>query len=113
MGDLIAQLETATIVQLAFDEAPNDGGLGALREIAAQLPAASSVAPGTMVAVSDRLQGTRKLTMFQRMTGRAAPGGIERAARCTALLARGYVRVGGGVTKDKVDWAWGFAPSRG
>jgi hypothetical protein len=98
------------VVQVALAAEPVDGGLSAIREIAAQLPDAASLEPGTMVAIADRLQGARKRSMLERMTKRAASAGLHRAARCTALLSKGYVRVGGGTASDKTDWAWGFAP---
>jgi hypothetical protein len=36
---------------------------------------------------------------------------VGRAERCSALLARGYVRIGAGVDpKTRNDLAWGHAP---
>ena len=108
--DPISQLGGATIVQVALAEEPGDGGLLAIREIAAQLPDASALEPGTMVAIPERLRGARKRSMLERMTGRGMSAGLHRAARCTALLSKGYERIGGGTASDKTDWAWGFAP---
>ena len=37
--------------------------------------------------------------------------GVSRAARCTALVARGYMRVGAGTDPDTdADLCWGYAP---
>jgi hypothetical protein len=103
-------LASARIIRIPLGDEVRDGGLASIREVAAHLPEASSLTPGTMVAVADRVQGARKPGMLERMTGHGAAPTLHRAARCTALLARGYVRVGGGSDKDKTDWAWGFAP---
>ncbi len=109
MGNPLDLLASARIVRIPLDEV-RDGGLASIREVAAHLPDASSLKPGTMVAVADRVHGARKPSMLERVTGRGAVPTLHRAARCTALLARGYTRVGGGTDQDKTDWAWGFAP---
>ncbi len=108
--DPLSQIEGAIVVHVSLATEPEDGGMGAVREIASQLAEVSTLPPGTMVAISDRLQGGRKRSMLERVTGRAAGAKLHRAARCTALLSKGYVRIGGGVASDKTDWAWGFAP---
>ena len=37
---------------------------------------------------------------------------VSRAARCTALVVRGYIRVGAGTDPDTdADLAWGYAPA--
>lgn len=109
MVEPLEQLKSATIVSIELPSALAFGGLEAIRSISDQLPSPGSLPSGTMVAIPGRLHGVQKPTMLQRMTGRL-PATIHRAARCTALLAKGYVHVGGGVARDKTDWAWGFAP---
>jgi len=109
MHEPLALLGAAVVVTVTVPNVAQDGGLGSIRAILAQLPEAHTLAPGTMVAMADRVE-PRKATVFSRLTGRGGEASLHRAARCTALLARGYLRVGGGTAADKVDWAWGFAP---
>jgi hypothetical protein len=72
--------------------------------IARQIPAASSVAPGTLVVVlGEAAPGDGLFARFRGATK------IARARRGSALLARGWVRVGGGVdpvSGSDLAWAW-------
>ena len=73
--------------------------------VAAQLPPAADLPPSTIVFVlgaADRPRG------FRRWLGR--PLQVSRAARCTALVALGYVCVGA-TTDDATgaDLSWGLS----
>ncbi len=59
--------------------------------IAQQLPLAASLGPATYVFVLGTAMRTRR--GFGRWLGSAAVP-VDRAARCAALLARGYTNVG-------------------
>jgi hypothetical protein len=72
----------------------------AIAGIVAQLPDGASLPPGTPVLV---LAKAADLRPFWRVFARDVT--IPRAARCSALLARGYVDIGA-----DVDLAWGYAP---
>jgi hypothetical protein len=73
-------------------------------QVAAQLPAPSTLAPGTRVFVL--AAASRGGGLFRRLIGRTVS--IPRVVRCTALLARGYTSVGAGVDDiSRQDLAWG------
>jgi hypothetical protein len=77
------------------DSWPSDG-LGPLREVAAQLPDASELSPGTWLAVCDAAEMKRKgwgTRGWGRLWHRDQPPRVHLAARCTALLLRGYADV--------------------
>jgi hypothetical protein len=83
------------------------GGAGDPRTVAgvvAQLPAASDLPPGTPVLVLGRAAAHRA---FWRLFARDVA--VPRAARCTALLVRGYVDLGAGDVNGD-DLAWCYAP---
>lgn len=107
---MIPQLAGATVLQLPLLGEPRDRGLLQVRELAAQLPDPATLPSGTLIAIPDTPLGKRKRSVLERMTGRAAAPGLHRAARCTALIARGYVGIGGGEGDDGKDWAWGAVP---
>jgi hypothetical protein len=76
--------------------------------VARALPDPTSLPEGTLVvvlgAVADPSLASRLLSAVGR--GRVVP----RAHRCSALLARGYVRIGADLDeKSGQDLAWGFA----
>lgn len=75
--------------------------------VARQLPRASELAPGTLVVVlGDSMPAGGLFARLRR------PAHVARALRCTALLARGFVDVGGGVDpKSGQDLAWATATS--
>lgn len=75
------------------------------------LPEPSALDPGTLVIVNDETQGGRSLVKsVLGALGRKQT--VSRAARCTALVARGYIRVGAGTDPDTdADLAWGYAPA--
>jgi hypothetical protein len=72
----------------------------------AQVPEAASLPPGTLVVVLGTDAGAG---LFGRLfQGRRAV--VARAVRGSALLARGYTRLGGGVdATSRLDLVWGFA----
>lgn len=80
------------------------------RAIACALPAPEDLAPGTLVVVLPVVVEAPSLaSRFRSVLGRTRT--IPRAERCTALLARGYVRLG--AAEDAAsghDLAWGWAP---
>lgn len=104
----IPQLQGATLIYLRLSGDMQDAGLGNVHEIVAQLPEPHTLAPGTVVAVAGTLDGQRSEGLLARLLKRTARVQVHRAARCTALLARGYDRVGAGVDDQGTDWAWGF-----
>jgi hypothetical protein len=61
-------------------------GVGPIHALAAQLPSPSDFPPGTWIAVSP---GAPPRTGLWRVVSRS-PVTVHLAARCTALLARGY-----------------------
>ena len=76
--------------------------------VASQLPEATTFAGGTpLVVLGDAARGG---PAWRRLL-RADKVSVPRAARCTALLARGYVDVGGGLDESTgADLAWGWSP---
>ena len=94
---------TADAIAVLLDAA--DGGEPrTIAGVAAQLPHASTLPSGTPVFVLGTAAAARP---FWHLFARGVP--IPRAARCTALLARGYVDIGADEV-DGDDLAWGHAP---
>lgn len=111
MSAPLPSLHAAMIVQLDLPQGSVDEGLSGLRTLSHQLPDPAVLASGTLVAIPDHIPLTKKATFWERVTGRAPhPVRVHRAVRCTALLARGYVRVGGAKDAEGRDWAWGYVP---
>jgi hypothetical protein len=79
-----------------------------IASVVAQVPSASTLGPRTPMVVfgaADRGGG-----VLRRLFGGASVN-VARATRCTALVARGYVDVGGGVDAvTGADLAWGWSP---
>jgi len=79
-----------------------------LRQVIDQVPSASSLPSRTPMVVLDA--AVRRAGALRRLFG----GGtvrVARATRCTALIARGYVDVGGGIDEPTgSDLAWGWSP---
>jgi hypothetical protein len=96
--------EKATAVLL---DAAGEDHLG-LRSVLAQIPSAASLPPHTPIVLLG--VAVSRVGFLRRLFG----GGtllVDRATRCTALLASGYVDVGGGVDQStRADLAWGWAP---
>jgi|HubBroStandDraft_3_1064219.scaffolds.fasta_scaffold400161_1 hypothetical protein len=76
--------------------------------VVAQVPRASTLGPRTPMVIfgaADCGGGA-----LRRLFGGASVN-VPRAARCTALVARGYVDVGGGADAvTGADLAWGWSP---
>jgi hypothetical protein len=78
--------------------------------VALQLPAAANLPEGALVLVSG--VALRSGGVLGRLFGGGGVA-VSRAARCGALVARGYVDVGAGLDPaTKTDLAWGRAPGR-
>jgi hypothetical protein len=83
-----------------------DAGTGdprSLDEVVAQVPHASTLAPGTVVVVLGTAVSERP---FWQVFARGVD--VPRAVRCSALVARGYIEVG--AARDDgtgADIAWG------
>jgi hypothetical protein len=90
---------TADAVAVLLD-AGGDADPRTVAGVVAQLPAPSDLPPGTPVLVLGRATTSR--AFWRWITGDVA---VPRVARCTALLARGYVDIG---ASD--DLVWGYAP---
>jgi hypothetical protein len=83
-------------------------GAGDAAAVAAQIPEPATLASRAAVVVLGAT--ARKGGRLARWLGPRAVV-VPRALRCTALLARGYVRIGGGIDPDTgADLAWGWAP---
>jgi hypothetical protein len=77
-----------------------------LAAVAEQIPAAAALPAGTQVVVLGTAAATGGL--WRRLLGRRGEP-VARPVRCSALVARGYVDVGGG-REGSSDLAWGRAP---
>ena len=97
--------ETATTVTLGETDA------GDVAAAARALPDPSELEEGSLVLVSGALGGARSLGVrVLAALGRSKT--VPRAIRCSALVARGYVRVGAGTDPDtRADVAWGYVPA--
>lgn len=85
-------------------DAGGDVDLRTASGVASQIPHASTLPSGAAVFVLGKAAASRS---FWRVFARDLP--VPRASRCTALLARGYVDIGG-ADIDGDDLAWGQAP---
>jgi hypothetical protein len=81
-------------------------GLGPAAVLLEMLPAPSTFSPGAWVGVTE---GDRAGAGIGRLFRRRAWAHV--AVRCTALLAKGYERVGAGVDSEGRSVAWGRAPA--
>lgn len=76
------------------------------------LPDSNAVEPGTLVLVSSEPRTTERSLMRSVLGALGRKEKVSRAARCTALVVRGYIRVGAGTDPDTdADLAWGYAPA--
>jgi hypothetical protein len=76
-------------------------------DVLSALPDPDTLAPSTLVVLpAETPSFTRSL---MAMLGRTAAA--SRPARCSALVARGYVDVGAASTDDGEDLAWGYVPT--
>ncbi len=94
--------ETVTVA-LTADQAAS------VAAIARALPDPASLESGTKVVIPGSPAGAGLAARLLSVVGRGRT--IHRAHRCTALLARGYERIGAGPDpKTGQDLAFGFAP---
>jgi hypothetical protein len=94
------QASARAIVLDAADLDPEDAA-----SVAAQIPEASSLEPGTCVFVLGA--ASRGAGVLARLMGKVT---VPRATRCSALLVQGYVGIGAGVDDvSGADVAWGLA----
>jgi hypothetical protein len=90
-------------------DGPRAGPTPTLPETAAQIPDPGSLRSGTLLVVLGDLPPGRAL--LGRWLGPRAH--VPRAVRCSALLALGYERLGGGVDpRSGQDLAWGYVRAR-
>ena len=90
------------IVTLKADEAAS------VATIARALPDPSTLAAGTKVIV---LAAPDRPSLTARLLSAVGRGkAVPKAHRCTALLARGYERIGATQDPKEKDLAWGFVP---
>lgn len=76
------------------------------------LPDPNAVAPGTLVMVDAAARTTERSLMRSVLGVLGRKEKVSRAARCTALVARGYIRVGAGTDPDTdADLCWGYSPT--
>lgn len=87
---------------------PHDGA--DVEAVARALPDPTSLDPGSLVVVlGDAVEAPSLSRSLRAALGRART--IPRARLCTALVARGFTRVGAGTCdKTRTDVAWGYAP---
>ncbi len=82
-----------------------------LASVARALPDPATLEPEMIVVVLGRVASARSL--FGALIGALGRGpSVDRALRCSALVARGFVRVGAGTDEAGADLAWGYVPSR-
>jgi hypothetical protein len=98
----------AVLVVVEVDAAWPASGFGDTARIASQIPHARELRPGTLVMVAEEADGGDAGLLGRFLKSRRAH--VARAIRCSALLARGYTRLGGAEDpKSRTDLAWGFA----
>lgn len=75
------------------------------------LPDPSALEPGTLVIVGAEARTTERSLMRSVLGALGRKQSVPRSARCTALVVRGYIRVGAGIDPDTdADLCWGYAP---
>lgn len=80
--------------------------------VARAIPAADEVEGDTLVVVLPFVEPPSLASRLFAAIGRRSRD-VPRALRCSALLTRGYVRIGAGVDEATgADLAWGYAPAR-
>lgn len=95
--------ENAKVVALAAYEIADVG-------VAARaLPDPKELDEGTLVVVTEEARAEKSLVRSV-LGALGRKQSVPRAIRCSALLARGYVRVGAGIDPDtRADLAWGYS----
>lgn len=93
-------------VLVLYPDAGDEGGgydLSLTRTLCEELPAPSTLDPGSWIALAAGPAAPRRL--FGLLGGRRRPG-VHLAVRCTALLARGYTAI----CADATGTAFGRVP---
>jgi hypothetical protein len=103
-------MQTAHVIRLKLSALAATDTSTALRECVAQIPEASTLAAGTLMAVCGEVASGRGRGILGRIAAIGPRTQAHRATRCTGLLAQGYVRIAAGADEHGVDWAWGFVP---
>lgn len=83
-----------------------------IASIARALPDPSTLEPGTKVVVLGTPKEAPSLTSRLLSAFGRGRSDVPRVMRCTALVARGYVRVGAAEDANGHDRAFGHAPER-
>jgi hypothetical protein len=94
-----AERANATIVATA--------SMTSVDDVLVALPDPDTLAPSTLVVLPAEARSFARSLLS--LLGRKA--GAARAARCSALVARGYVDVGAACTDAGEDLAWGYVPT--
>ncbi|AKV02411.1 hypothetical protein AKJ09_09074 [Labilithrix luteola] len=83
-----------------------------LTTVARALPDVTSVESGALVVLLPQIVPPPSLAVRVLVAlGRGRT--VSRALRCSALLAKGYTRIGAGIDPDtRADLVWGYAPTR-
>lgn len=95
----------ATIVALAEEQS------GSVAAVMASLPDPSALPPGTLVVVPGEIAAKSRSLARSVFAAFVRPKNVARVHRCSALVARGFVDVGGGLDESGADLAWGYAPA--
>lgn len=103
-------LHDARVIRVEISLGAMHDTVSAVREIMAQTPEASTLASGALVAIPDAPQTPSRDSLLRKMLQGRERGRVHRAPRCTALLARGFARLGAAKDETGIDWVWGFAP---
>lgn len=83
-----------------------------LAAVARALPDVATLDEGALVVVLPQIAPPPSLAVRVLVAlGRGRT--VSRALRCSALLAKGYTRIGAGIDPDtRADLVWGYAPAR-
>ena len=98
---LPAERGSARVVALTETDAAS------VATVMAALPDPATLGPGELVVVPGALAGKSLARTVLSMLGR--PKRVASSRRCSALVARGYVKVGAAEDGDD-DLCWGYAP---
>lgn len=96
----------AQVIELTLPDGWPADGFGQVAAVLAQLPEPDASPSGAWVGVTSGEAHRRGLSRLFARKGRAA----HLAVRGAALLARGYVDVGGGEDGEGRELAWGRVP---
>jgi hypothetical protein len=76
------------------------------------LPDPDALEPGTLVLIDNAARTTERSLVRSVLGALGRKEKVSRAARCPALVNRGYIRVGAGTDPDTdADLAWGYVPA--